>query len=152
MNVPSSKTVRFLFIRRLTQILSACALTTIVACHSSSTTPPPTREDIEKALKAMHEKPAQPGLDGAVTVEIKSVTIGASRKWHYDDGGDGTPDTDLWSARVHLLIRTHYRTRTLVWDWDEPYAVFRNGLGEWQVGITSGAKQEKSYDDPPDMK
>ena len=115
-------------------------------------TAPPTAQDIEKALKSIHEKPAPRGSDGAVTVEVKSVKVGAQRKWHFEDGGDGTAETDLWSARVHYLIRTHFRTRTAVYDCDYPCAVFRNGLGEWQVGITAGAKKDSNYDEPADKK
>lgn len=129
-------------------ILCAFALT---SCGSHPAAPP-TAQDIEKALKDLNEKPAASGLDGAVTVEVKSVKIGDRRKWHFQDGGDATPDTDLWSARVHYLIRTHYRTRTLVFDWDKPVVVFRNGLGEWQVSITSGASKDATYDEPADMR
>jgi len=131
-------------------LLLAFCLLAFSACGSKHT--PPTAKDIENSLKAIHEKPASPGLDGAVTVEVKSVRIGDRRKWHFEDGGDATPDTDLWSARVHLLIRTHYRTRTMVFDWDKPMVVFRNGLGEWQVSITSGASKDSTYDEPPDFK
>jgi hypothetical protein len=111
----------------------------------------PTPQDIEQALKAIHEKPASPGMDGAVTVEVKSVKIGQPRKWHFDDGGGGTPDTDAWPVRVRYLIKTHYRSRTLVYDWDKPHLAFKNGLGEWQVGITTGASKDTMYDLPPDM-
>lgn len=148
----NTKTIRRPSVLRLLPALFSCVLMTFFGCHAGSALSTPTEEDIGNALKTFYEKPAQPGLDGAVTVEIKSVKIGTQRKWHYDDGGDATPDTDLWPARVHLLIRTHYRTRTLVWDWDYPFTVFQNGLREWQVGITSGAKKDKSYDEPPDMK
>ena len=136
---------------RLLQVLCTCTLITLFGCRPGLATPAPTEQEIAQSLKALYEKSASPGSDGAVTVEVKSVKLGAKRKWHYEDGGDATPDTDLWSARVRLLIRTHYRTRTLVWDWDEPCAAFQNGLGEWQVSFTSGAKQEKSYDEPADM-
>lgn len=130
--------------------LVAASLLAFSSCGSKHT--PPTEKDIENSLKALNEKPASPGLDGAVTVEVKSVKIGDRRKWHFADGGDATPDTDLWSARVHYLIRTHYRTRTVVFDWDKPMAVFRNGLGEWQVSITPGAAKDSTYDEPADIK
>jgi hypothetical protein len=74
----------------------------------------PTPKEIEQTLKATHEKPASPGMDGAVTVEVLSVKIGQPRKWHFEDGGDGTPNTDAWPVRVHYLVKTHYRSRTLV--------------------------------------
>jgi hypothetical protein len=121
------------------------------ACGGSNASAP-TAQDITASLKAINEKPAAPGSDGAVTVEVLNVKIGDRRKWHFADGGDGTPETDLWSVRVHYLIRTHYRTRTMVYDWDKPMAVFRNGLGEWQVGITTGASKDRSYDEPSDFK
>ena len=120
-------------------------------CRLGTTSSAPTAKDIEQTLKATHEKPASPGMDGAVTVEVLSVKIGQPRKWHYDDGGDATPNTDVWPVRAHYLIKTHYRSRTLVYDWDKPHIAFKNGLGEWQCGITTGQSNDKMYDLPPDV-
>lgn len=119
---------------------------------SSPSGPPPTAAEIEASIRKTWEKPAPSGQDGAQTVEIKSIAVGAPRKWGPLDGGGGDPDADLYPAKVHWLLRTHYRTRTHVVERESVFSVFRNSFGEWGAGLSSELGQtQKTYDEPSTM-
>lgn len=82
------------------------------------------------------EKPAEPGSDGAVTIEVSSLVVGAPRDWDgRRDIGSGDRGTKVYPVKVTYTERTHYKTRTVVAeDWIRVMNVYVNAFGEWQSG------------------
>ncbi len=124
-----------------------------VTAFSAEPSAAPTPAEIEAGIRKTWVKPAAAGSDGEQTVEIKSIKVGTPRKWNLLDGGNGTTDTDLYPAKVHWLLRTHYRTRTAVIERESIFSVFKNSFDEWSVGLSSGTGQtQKRYEEPSTMK
>lgn len=112
----------------------------------------PNARIIEAVMRSMWERPADPGMDGAVTAAFQSITIGKSRPWSVLDGNQGTPGTTVWETKVKWTHTTHYRTRNrvLVRDWN--VSVFKNANGKWVVQSTASTPQSETVrEDPPDM-
>lgn len=114
----------------------------------------PTQKDLEAWMDKYITKEAQPGLDGAITYQIMSFRVGSSRKWQFNDGGNPANghNTIVYPIKLHYLKKTHYWTRTAVYDSDCGYTAFKNGFGEWNFGQNSDPEIEKSYDEPADIK
>lgn len=94
------------------------------------------------------EKPAAPGLDGAVTVDVASMQVGRSRKWIYAGGsgggdlGGGDADTVVWPIKTTFTEKVHYRYSTAVSaDAIRIFHFFVNGFGEWQYGSAESVKR-----------
>ena len=93
------------------------------------------------------EKPAAPGLDGAVTVEVESMQVGRSRKWIYAGGagggdlGGGDADTVVWPIKITFTEKVHYRySTTISADAVRIFHFFVNGFGEWQYGSAESVR------------
>ena len=113
----------------------------------------PTPRIIEAVMRSMGEKPADPGMDGAVTTSFQSIAIGATRPWTVLDGNQGTPGTKVWTAKMNWTHTTHYRTRNRVLVRKWTVSVFKNYLGNWVVQSTASTPQDETVrEDPPDMR
>lgn len=113
---------------------------------------PPDPEVLKKVLRCqLGEKPAAKGYDGAVTIEIGALRVGAPRPWdRLRDMGGGTPGkTVVYPVRVTYTEKTFYRTRTAVADnWIYVFNFFVNGFGEWQYGSGEKIKMPDNKDIP----
>ncbi len=96
------------------------------------------------------EKPAEPGYDGAVTVEISALMVGTPRKWDYRrDSGSGDVDTRVYPVKVTYTEKTHYKTRAVVAeDWIRIMNFYVNAFGEWQSGSEEPVKSPTSKSVP----
>lgn len=89
------------------------------------------------------EKPAAPGYDGAVTVDVTSLQIGARRLYHVNrDMGSGTHGTTfVYPVKITFTEKIHYRTRTEVYaNSIRIFNFFVNAFGEWQYGSAENIK------------
>ena len=112
----------------------------------------PTAAIVAQKMRNLWTRPASPGLDGATTVVIHSVQIGAPREWSILDGGGGRKGTKVWPAKVHWTYRTHYRTRTEVRERRWNVSCFKDGFNEWIVQSNGERKTEKKSEEPTTMK
>ena len=110
----------------------------------------PSKTIIEEKLKALWERKADPGMDGAKTVTVHSVQIGEPRAWTRNDGNGGRYGTKVYPAKVHWTLRTHYRTRTRVQERRWIMSCFKNTHGDWVVQQSGATGQtETSRDEAP---
>lgn len=88
------------------------------------------------------EKPAEPGFDGAVTVEVTSLVIGSPRDWDgRRDSGSGERGTKVYPVKVMYTDKTHYKTRTVVAeDWIRVMNFYVDSFGEWRSGSEEPVK------------
>lgn len=88
------------------------------------------------------EAPVAPGDEGAVTVEVTALQIGAPRPWSYrQDSGSGQEGTQVYPVKASYTVRTHYRTATEIEDGLIRILNFYvDGFGEWQIGSEEPVK------------
>ena len=110
----------------------------------------PDAKLLEKLIRCLYERPAEKGLDGARTVDLTPLQIGASRKWipYRDIGSGGTPDTLVWAVKTTYTWRTFYRSRIQENVYVSVFNCYVNTFGEWQCG-SSDSKQKGETKDIP---
>jgi hypothetical protein len=112
----------------------------------------PELELLKKVFRCQYgEKPAAPGFDGAVTVDVESMQAGKSRLWRFNgatgggDLGGGDADTVVWPIRIAFSNKEHYRTSTTVWEGSiRIFNFFVNSFGEWQYGSAETVKRAET--------
>jgi len=112
--------------------------------HDGRNGSPPPPELVKKLIRCLFEKPAQPGLDGATTMDITAMTIGAPHRWRvYTDMGQGEPNTLVYPVQVKWNMKTFYRTRTIVTtDREGPFTCFADATNLWQCGSSTGTRKD----------
>lgn len=94
---------------------------------------------IRAAIRAGFERPAAAGADGAVSVHIENVSIGAARAYTpYRDPieADGRP---VYPVRAKFTACTDYRTRLTLVTRERLYACYRDQTNAWACDITAAA-------------
>lgn len=88
------------------------------------------------------EKTAEPGYDGAVTVEVTALQIGSPRNWDgRRDSGSGERNTKVYPVKATYTDKTHYKTRTVVGeDWIRVMNFYVDSFGEWRSGSEEPVK------------
>jgi hypothetical protein len=112
----------------------------------------PDLEILKKVFRCQYgEKPAAPGFDGAVTVDVESMQVGKSRLWRFNgatgggDLGGGDASTVVWPIRIAFTNKEHYRTSTTVWEGSiRIFHFFVNSFGEWQYGSAENVKRAET--------
>lgn len=106
----------------------------------------PDAELFKKIIRcAKGEKAVEEGDEGAVTVEISALQIGAARPWSYSqDLGNGKAGTTVYPVKVTYTVKTFYRTATEVEEgWVRILNFYVNSFGEWQIGSEENVKSPK---------
>ncbi len=106
----------------------------------------PDAELLKKIIRcAKGEKAVEEGDEGAVTVEISALQIGAARPWSYSqDSGSGKAGTTVYPVKVTYTVKTFYRTATEVAEgWVRILNFYVNSFGEWQIGSEENVKSPK---------
>ncbi len=101
----------------------------------------PISEDAaRKIIACLWEKPADPGLDGAVRADVSSVTIGAPRRWVlYRDPDGGGDSTMVYPVRATWTTKTFYRYRNLeVADQQGEFACIVDSFHTWRCELHAG--------------
>lgn len=91
------------------------------------------------------EKAVEEGDEGAVTVEISAIQIGAARPWTYaQDSGNGKIGTLVYPVKATYTVKTHYRNATEVEEgWVRILNFYVNAFGEWEIGSEENIKGGK---------
>lgn len=111
----------------------------------------PNAELLKKIVRCdKGEKAAQKGLDGAVTVDVTALQIGAPRRWApLEDSGDGRIGTTVYPVRATYTVKTFYRGRTHVEEnWIRTINFYVNSFGEWESGSELPVKSPVLKDIP----
>jgi hypothetical protein len=110
----------------------------------------PDAKLLEKLIRCLYERPAEKGLDGARTVDLTPLQIGASRKWipYRDIGSGGTPDTLVWAVKTTYTWRTFYRSRIQENVYVGVFNCYVNTFGEWQCGSSESKQKGETKDIP----
>jgi ribosomal protein L21E len=105
---------------------------------------PPPVELAKKMIRCLIEKPSEPGADGARTMDITGITMGAPHRWRvYVDIGQGNANTLVYPFHAKFNQKTFYRTRNvLVTDREDNFTCFVDATNLWQCGYASGVKKE----------
>lgn len=110
----------------------------------------PAAELIKKIVRCdKGEKAASKGYDGAVTVDVTAIQIGASRPWIYSQDIGGKPGITIYPVKVTYTVKTFYRSRTDVREnWIRTINFYVNEFGEWQSGSEVPVKSPDAKDIP----
>lgn len=110
----------------------------------------PDAKLLEKLIRCLYERPAEKGLDGARTVDLTPLQIGASRKWipYKDIGSGGTPQTLIWAVKTTYTWRTFYRSRIAEDVYVGVFNCYVNTFGEWQCGSADSKRKGETKDIP----
>lgn len=106
----------------------------------------PNAELLKKIIRCNKgEKAVEEGDEGAVTVEISALVIGAARPWKYSqDMGNGKVGTIVYPVKATYTTTTHYRTATEVEEgWVRIFNFYVNAFGEWAIGSQENVKSSK---------
>jgi hypothetical protein len=96
----------------------------------------PSPELTKKLIRCLWEKPAQPELDGAITIDISAFQMGAPRKWvPLQDLGSGKLETIIYPIRATWTMKTFYRTRTVVQTNESVFNCYVDAFNKWECGL-----------------
>ena len=114
--------------------------------HSGTNGRPPSAAMASKLIRCLYEKPSAVGMDGATTMDIASLTIGAPHRWVvYVDMGQGTAATLVYPAHVKWTTETFYRTRNVLTTGREgSFTCFADATNLWQCGGATGPNRPGS--------
>jgi len=105
----------------------------------------------KQLIQCIWEMPAKPGMDGAITVDVESVEVGAPRKWIYRrDLGQGIADLDtmVWPVDVKYTTKTFFRSRTHVSVKEDIFNCYINSFAKWSCGLSATVKVISEKDVP----
>lgn len=105
----------------------------------------PPVELLKKLMRcALGERPADPGSDGAVTVDIEQASVQGNRPWQRTDHAQAGPGTLVWPIEVTYTVKTFYRTRTRIVKHRAVMSALVNSQNKWVTQLSGGP----SYDYP----
>ncbi|HWS25224.1 MAG TPA: hypothetical protein VN259_01495 [Xanthomonadales bacterium] len=123
--------------------LSAQALSCPITQTAVSADAKPEVELFKQILRCKKgEKSVAAGDEGAVTVEVTALQVGAPRPWTYrQDSGSGQEGTQVYPVKATYTVRTHYRAATEVEaGWIRILNFYVDSFGEWQIGSEEPVK------------
>jgi hypothetical protein len=108
----------------------------------------PNAQLLGKLIRCIWEKPARTGMDGAVTMDLTPLQIGAPRAWNPRRDLGGSAGTIVYPVKTTYTQKTFYRERIVV---DEYMGVFNcsiNPFGEWGCGMAENKRKGESKSIP----
>ena len=100
--------------------------------HPVKNGPPPAPELAKLLIQCLFERPPIPGGDGAVTIDIDRLDIGAPRPWNPDrDMGSGNRATLVYPVHAAWTRKTFHRMHTVVHSHEGTFPCYVNVLGAW---------------------
>jgi hypothetical protein len=130
-----------LFIRGL-------AIAAVVVASACSSAPKPTREDVEKSMRATWEHPAS-GATERTSIQFNQITFGKTYPANPQDVVDGVPpDSAVTAVLVDFTTRNHYSTRTYAVRRVREAKVYLDKFGQWAVMTGQARGQDEMKDEP----
>ncbi len=92
---------------------------------------------MNKLIRCLFEKPARKGTDGAVTMDLTPLQIGAARKWilYQDIGSGANTNTLVYPIKTTYTLKTFYRTRITEKVENAVFNCYVTTFGEWSCGL-----------------
>lgn len=111
--------------------------------------PPPTSL-MNKLIRCLFEKPSRKGMDGAVTMDITPLQIGAARKWilYQDIGSGANLNTLVYPIKTTYTLRAFYRTRITEREVNAVFNCYVTTFGEWSCGLGESKQKGEPRDIP----
>jgi hypothetical protein len=105
---------------------------------------PPPADLAKNLIRCIYEKPSPAGQDGATTMDITSMTIGAPHRWNRtEDMGQGNASTLVYPVHVKWNMKTFYRSRDVaVSDREATFTCFADTMNLWQCGHAAGPHRD----------
>ncbi len=112
--------------------------------HGGKNGAPPPTETVKSLIRCLSEKPSQPGMDGATTMDITSFKVGAAHRWQiYRDMGQGNAATIVYPIQVAWNQKTFYRTGNEQRTGAEgTFTCFVDNFDLWQCGHADGPQKD----------
>ena len=100
--------------------------------HPVKSGSPPPPELATLLIRCLFERPSIPGGDGAVTIDLDQLAVGAARPWTPNqDVGSGHRGTLVYPVRAAWTSKTFHRTQALVQAHEGTFHCYVNALGTW---------------------
>ncbi len=131
--------------RHWVAIFLAAAL--LSACGSSAAEP--TREDVERAMRAGWEKSGD-NFSPRATLTLNEVKFGRTDPANEQNVIDGIPpDGAVTAAIVDFTVRTYYTDKTQAVRRKREASVYLDKFGEWAVMTGQVRGEDSTTDEPP---
>lgn len=107
--------------------------------------PKPNAKLLAKLIRCLFEKKAEPGMDGAVRIDIQALRIGKPRAFVVaadgsGDLGNGGPGTVVWPVRATWRWTAYYSASRQVSDNVSMFNCLLSTFGEWECGLAQRIK------------
>jgi hypothetical protein len=105
----------------------------------------PNPKLLAKLIRCLFEKKADPGMDGAVKIDVQTLKVGKSRPFipatnGTGDLGNGGPGTIVWPVKVTWRWTTYYNSSRQVSDNISVFNCLLNTFDEWECGLAQRIK------------
>ena len=126
----------------------AVLLLAVMMCACGSGGTQPTREDVERSLRASWEKSGD-NFSPRATVAFNEIKFGSTHTANEQNEIDGIPPGGaVTAALVDFTVRTYYNDKTLAVRRKREAAVYLDKFGEWAV-MTGQVRGEDSSTEEP---
>ncbi len=127
----------------------SAVLVVVLLCACGSSGAQPTREDVEKAMRASWEKSGD-NFSPRATIEFNEIKFGSTHPANEQDAINGIPpDGAVTAAIVDFTVRTYYNDKTQAVRRKREAAVYLDKFGEWAVMTGQVRGEDSSTDEPP---
>ncbi len=131
-------------IRQLLSVL----LATVVLCACGSSGAQPTREDVERAMRASWETSGN-NFSPRTSIEFNEIKFGSTHPANEQDEINGIPPGGaVTAALVDFTVRTYHSNTTRAVRRKREAAVYLDKFGEWAV-MTGQVRGEDSTTEEP---
>ncbi|MDQ3800422.1 MAG: hypothetical protein M3384_13320 [Acidobacteriota bacterium] len=103
---------------------------------------------LSKLIRCLWEKPAREGMDGAVTMDLTPIQIGAPRAWNPRRDLGGSAGTIVYPVKTTYTRKTFYRERTEVDEYTGVFNCSIDPFGEWKCGMAENKRKGESKSIP----
>lgn len=123
-------------------------LLALLLCACGSSSAQPTREDVEKAMRASWEK-AGDNLSPRTTMEFNEIKFGSTYPANEQNAIDGIPpDGQVTAALIDFTVRTYHSDTTRAVRRKREAAVYLDKFGEWAVMTGQVRGEDTSTEEP----
>jgi len=108
----------------------------------------PNAQLLGKLIRCIWEKPARSGMDGAVTMDLTPLQIGAPRAWNPRRDLGGSAGTIVYPVKTTYTKKYFYRERTEVDEYTGVFNCSINSFGEWACGMAENKRKGETKSIP----
>lgn len=129
--------------------LLSALLAAMLLCACGGGGPQPTREDVERAMRASWETSGS-NFAPRASIEFNEIKFGSTHPANEQDVIDGIPPGGaVTAALVDFTVRTYYNDTTKAVRRKREAAVYIDKFGEWAVMTGQARGEDSTTDEPP---